>query len=133
VIRGEEGVTFSGWLKPRKTSGSPSTTAGRWHATLVPVTVSVDIPTDLEARLRDEAARAGLSPEDYIRRLIERHLPSAGAARQTLDLLAQWEAEDATNDPAELERRRREAEEFMEGMNRNRLESEGPAARTAYP
>jgi hypothetical protein len=97
------------------------------------VTLSLDIPTDLEARLRDEAARAGTTPEQYIRRLIERHLPAAGAARQTLDLLATWEAEDATDDPAELERRRLEAEEFMDAMNRNRVESEGPGARKPYP
>jgi hypothetical protein len=97
------------------------------------VTLSLDIPTDLEVRLRDEAARAGMSPEEYVRRLIERTIPAAGAARYTLDLFAQWEAEEATSDPAELERRRHEAEAFMEGMNRNRIESEGPAARKPYP
>lgn len=97
------------------------------------MTLSLDISTDLESRLRDEAARAGMSPEEYVRRLIERSVPDAGAARYTLDLFAQWEADEATNDPAELERRQREAEAFMEGMNRNRIESEGPAARKPYP
>jgi hypothetical protein len=97
------------------------------------VTLTLNIPKDLESRLRDEAARAGLDPADYARRLIERHLSPDNGAKHTLDLLNQWEAEDATNDPAELARREREAEEFMRAMNRNREESEGPAARKPYP
>lgn len=97
------------------------------------MTLTLTISADVESRLRDEAAKAGLDPADYARRLIEQHLPQGNGARDTVNLLDQWEAEDFTDDPEELASRRREAEEFMRAMNRNRVDSEGPHARRPYP
>ena len=97
------------------------------------MTLTLNIPAELESRLREQAGRAGLDPAEYARLLIERSLPETGASQGLLDSFSRWEAEDATDDPAELTRRRREVEDFMRGMNRSRVESEGPAARKPYP
>jgi len=40
----------------------------------------------------------------------------------TVALLRQWRAEDHTDDPEELERRDREASEFMEKLRKNRVD-----------
>jgi hypothetical protein len=54
--------------------------------------------------------------------------PEAPAVQdKTLELFAQWEAEDATDDPEELARRQAEWEEFKANMNANRaLEGRPP-------
>jgi len=54
------------------------------------------------------------------RQLIEERLADSQAAqdaKRTLDLLDQWELEDRTDDPEELQRRRRDFEEFKAGIN----------------
>ena len=66
-------------------------------------------------------------------RLIEEGLAKPVPDQATLDLLEKWDREQATDDPEEIARRQKEVEEFMEGMNRNRLEMEGPNARKIYP
>lgn len=50
---------------------------------------------------------------------------SNGPVDPTLDLIARWDAEDATDDPDEIVRRQREAEEFMQSLARSRREMEG--------
>lgn len=97
--------------------------------------MTITIPADLETRLRSEAARLGIEPEQYATRLIADSLaPSPSPGGQSLhDLFAQWDAEDQTGDPAEIARRNEEFEEFKRAMNRNRLESEGPNARIPFP
>ena len=42
------------------------------------MTVSFDLPTELEDRLREEARRAGLDPAEYVRRFLASHLRDAG-------------------------------------------------------
>ena len=39
---------------------------------------------------------------------------------ETIALLAQWEREDATNDPNKLREAQNELEEFKKAMNKNR-------------
>jgi hypothetical protein len=95
--------------------------------------MTITIPSDLEARLRSEAARKGVEPERYATRLLAEHLAPPQSSQSLADLFAQWEAEDYTDDPAELARRNEEFEEFKRAMNRNRRESEGPDARMIYP
>ena len=102
------------------------------------MTLMIDLPADVESRLKTEAERHGLEPREYARRLIEAGLP-VDADRQrslnqsTLDLLAQWERRDATEDAAELARRAAAVAEFKDGMNHTRLASEGPESRKPYP
>jgi hypothetical protein len=51
----------------------------------------------------------------------------------TLALFSEWEWQNATTDPAELQRRTEEGEQFMVDLNRNRTESEGSQARKLWP
>lgn len=49
---------------------------------------------------------------------LEQHIDTA-----TLELPAQWQRGDATNDPDLLRKAEQELQEFKEAMNRNRAES----------
>jgi hypothetical protein len=40
------------------------------------MTLMIDLPPELESRLREEAAKNGLEASQYVLRLIERQLPS---------------------------------------------------------
>ena len=96
--------------------------------------LTVTLTPEIEDRLKWEASQKGLDAADYARSLIETALPPKPAVDHvTIDLLDRWEREQATDDPAEIARRQAEFEEFKEGMNRNRLEMEGPLSRKIYP
>lgn len=94
------------------------------------MTLTIHIPPELESRLKSEAARLGVGEEEYAKRLLAQGLAPAQpvADQATLDLLAQWEAEDATDDPAEIARRQQEWEEFRKSMNEDSL-----SGRPIYP
>jgi hypothetical protein len=80
----------------------------------------VPLSSEILDRLREEASRRGVKPEDCARQLIEERLSSPAvpqSARGALDLIDQWDREDQTSDPAELDRRRRDFEEFKEAIN----------------
>ncbi len=103
--------------------------------------LSVALPDELRARVVDEASRRGVDVQSLAVELLENGLPpattsapgvSAGDAG-TIALLERWMAEDATADPAELERQRAEGEEVMRNLDRNRRESDGPHARPLWP
>ena len=101
------------------------------------MTLTIDLNTALEDRLRREAERRGIDPQAYARQLIEAGLPADVEAQKslnqsTLELLRQWDAERST-DPSEIARAEQELAEFMAAMNQNRRDSEGPNARTPYP
>lgn len=97
------------------------------------MSMTFTIPPNLERRLNEQASRVGLRPDEYATSLIERGLAEAVPDQTTLDLLASWEAEDETDDPAELARRQAEFEEFKEAMNRSKRDMEGPNARIPFP
>src|SRR3712207_5816901 len=100
--------------------------------------MTITLPPELEIRLKDEVLRRGVDAAQYARELIERSLTAAGANggtgsdqaqaqapagpkpaaadQATIDLLDQWERDTATDDPAEIARRRQEFEEFKAGM-----------------
>jgi siroheme synthase (precorrin-2 oxidase/ferrochelatase) len=90
--------------------------------------LTIDIPPDMERRLNQSAAVQGVDAAEYVRRLIDAHLPPPDGDDATLALLAQWDAEDETDDPQELERRRRDWEEFKQSINANH-----PSNRRIYP
>ncbi|HEY8746673.1 MAG TPA: hypothetical protein VIM11_01780 [Tepidisphaeraceae bacterium] len=82
--------------------------------------MNVPLSTEVLEQLRQEASRRGIAPEDYARQLIEERLSDPTIERgnrATLALLDQWDLDDETNDPAELERRRQDFEEFKEVIN----------------
>jgi hypothetical protein len=98
--------------------------------------LTIDLNADAESRLKSAANRRGVKPEVYAKQIIEEHLPAISSAetdQSTLDLLARWDAEDATTDPQEIASRRNELDDFKQSMNANRRESEGPASRKIYP
>ena len=95
--------------------------------------VNIALPPEVEKRLQGEASRHGLAPAEFAAKLITEHLSPAPVGSSLGDLFAQWEREDATTDPAELARRNQESEELKKALNQNRLEMEGPAARTPFP
>lgn len=98
------------------------------------MTIQIDLTPDLKLRLDAQASRLGLETTAYARKLIEENLPKAGPEPGSLArLFAEWESEDAATDPAEMERRNREAEEFMQNLARNRVEMEGHGARKLWP
>ena len=91
--------------------------------------LTIDLDETLRALLEDEARRRGLHPPEYARQLLERGLGVAAngeGERATLDLLAQWQREDQTDDPSEIEARRRELETMKRSMNDNRAGGRKP-------
>jgi hypothetical protein len=87
------------------------------------MTFTIDIDERLKARLDEAARRRGVEAGEYARQLIEQSLPPADGDtpnRATLELLARWDREDETSDPAELARRRQELEELKRSLNENR-------------
>jgi hypothetical protein len=95
--------------------------------------MTISLPAEVESRLVHQASRLGLAPDEYASRLIAQHLPPMEARASLGDLFAEWDREDATDDPAELARRNQEFEELKEAMNRNREEMEGPLSRKPWP
>lgn len=102
------------------------------------MTLTISLPAEAEARLKERAQAVGQEPAQYAERLLTQELvgpasstPNANAA--TLELLERWEREQHTDDPAELARRQREGEELMESLDRNRREMEGAEARKLWP
>jgi predicted DNA-binding protein len=80
------------------------------------MSVSIDLPPEVEARVQRLAAESGLTPSAYLRKLVEEAvLKDRGA--QAAALLMAWDAEDRTDDPAEHKARREEWEELKTAMN----------------
>ncbi|MGD0769999.1 MAG: hypothetical protein ABSB42_17580 [Tepidisphaeraceae bacterium] len=100
------------------------------------MTLIIDLNAEAESRLKTAATRQGIKPEAYAKQIIEEHLPASddgGTSQATLELLARWDAEDATTDAEEIASRRKEVDDFKNAMNENRLQAEGPGSRKIYP
>jgi hypothetical protein len=104
------------------------------------MTLQIELPAEVKARLEAQANHLGLAPDAYATKLITENLPPVPSPSPAPDernalgrLFAQWDAEDAAHDPGEIERSNREAEQFMQNLARNRLEMEGPDARKLWP
>src|SRR4051812_18478577 len=89
------------------------------------MTLMIELPAELENRLKIEAQTRGVAPEEYARKLLEENLPKSSPPEEAQGnslqrLFAQWDAEDATDDPAEIARRQQEWEELKKALNENR-------------
>jgi len=99
------------------------------------MTVAISLSPEAERRLTSQAERQGIDLPTLASRVLEAEAGRLAGSNQskrnqaTLDLLAQWEREEQTSDPAEIARREREVTEFIEGINRDRTECEGRGAR----
>ena len=99
------------------------------------MTLTLDIPKELEAKLRQEAHRLGLDPAEYARLVLFSHLAPAAPrpVDSVSDLFARWQAGDGPADAADVAAREAEFEAFKDAMNRSRTDAEGPGARKPYP
>lgn len=82
--------------------------------------MTITLHPAVQEKLLREASRLGVPPEEFARRAIEEKLAAPDDSRQNqalLDVLDQWDREDATNDPAEIARRKQDFEEFKEAIN----------------
>ncbi len=101
------------------------------------MTLTLNLPPDVETALAADARHKGTTPEGLVLQNLRRQytIESVPAAKNdaknkpvdpTLALFAQWEAEYATDDPEELAQREREGNELMAALEANgRLSFEG--------
>jgi predicted transcriptional regulator len=54
------------------------------------MTLLLELPTELEERLNQEAERTGLPTEDIALQLLDQHLPAAERRRKAMALLQSW-------------------------------------------
>jgi hypothetical protein len=93
--------------------------------------LTISLSPDSEAGLRRKADALGQPLNVYAAHVLEQ--AAAGAApgpsdHATMELLRSWNAQDATDDPAELAARQREWEEFAVSINAHHSSS-----RKIYP
>ncbi len=97
------------------------------------MTLTLDLPPDLESALTEDARRKGTTPAEMIlEELRQKYFtPDAGSVvaqkpvSAMVALFAQWDAEDATDDPEEIARRNQEWEETKANLAANRMNFEG--------
>jgi len=84
------------------------------------MTLNVSLSPEAEASLRQKAAAAGQPLDVYASHVLEQIATNGSepaADQGTIELLRAWNAEDATNDAAELAARQRDWEEFAASIN----------------
>ena len=90
------------------------------------MTLTVEFPPEVEERLGQAARARGLQPDEYVREVVTESLPVPGRI-PIANLFAQWEAEDATDDPAELAARQAEWEDLRANLEADRVSFRVPA------
>ena len=102
------------------------------------MTLTLNLPPEVEAALAEDARRKGTTPEElaldnlrrsYVTPTHEATSAISATAERPISpmmaLFAQWEAEDATEDPEEIARRNREWEQTKGNLEANRFSLEG--------
>jgi hypothetical protein len=82
--------------------------------------MTITLHQDVQEKLLREASRLGVPPEEFARRAIEEKLAASDATGRNqalLDVLDEWDREDATDDDAEIARRQQDFEEFKRAIN----------------
>ena len=94
--------------------------------------IALDLTPTEEARIFTIARQIGLAPAEYIKKLVQEHLPPIPiVTAPTIDAenaaaiaqLQAWLKEEATDDPEEIRKADAEVAELMDNLNRNRIES----------
>ncbi|MCK6483067.1 MAG: hypothetical protein HUU22_10995 [Phycisphaerae bacterium] len=80
------------------------------------MTLTLNLPAELEGRLKQAAEAEGIGESEFVVRTLERCLLEV-RRQAALEMLRRWNEQDATSDPAEIEERRRAWEAFKAGMN----------------
>lgn len=90
------------------------------------MTVQVELSPEVEIKVAVKAAQKGLAVPDYLKSVIEEDVtpitssqPDEESSRNlaALEVLRAWRAQNATDDPAELDRRRQDWQEFKTALN----------------
>ena len=90
--------------------------------------VMLELSPEIETRLAAKAAKMGQAVSDYLKTVVERdveQIPADQSEEQgsdntaALEVLRAWQAQNATGDPDELERRREDWKEFKAALNEN--------------
>lgn len=59
------------------------------------MSLTIELPPEIERQLREEAERKGQAPEDLVRTLVAERFPTrTGRSRRVMLLLDRWDAED---------------------------------------
>ncbi|MDQ2732760.1 MAG: hypothetical protein M3Y56_13965 [Armatimonadota bacterium] len=99
--------------------------------------ITLDLTPTEEAHLSTVAWQNGLAPAEYIKKLVQEHLPPVEVTAQqeeerkaaAIALLQSW-IEAAPTDPEEIRQAEVDVKELMDNLNRNRVES---GERPLYP
>ena len=83
------------------------------------MTIRLNLSPEVELRMQTQAAAHGMPLEAYVQSVVEKLAGSPEADDSTLTLIAQWEAEDATDDPKEIAARIHDWEEIEAGLQAN--------------
>lgn len=94
------------------------------------MTLQIDLQPADEQRLKAEAERRGVPPEEFVRTLITNALVVGPPDLETAALMDEWIARDVTDDPEKLSEGERELEAFKNAMNETRR---SVGARILYP
>ena len=62
------------------------------------MTLTIDLPTDLERRVRGQAEQLGLAPDEYALKVLDQHTPSAEKRDRAIALLQSWIDADDPNE-----------------------------------
>lgn len=104
------------------------------------MTVTLDLPHDLEVKAAEEAADKGQALPDFLLTIIKERFVRPQFARSApsqeqldknqaaLALLRSWREQNATSDPEELKRRQADWEEFKAALDEDR-----PSERKLFP
>ncbi len=93
--------------------------------------IALDLTPTEEAQIYTVARQTGLAPAEYVKKLVQEHLPPVPTdAAPVIDekkaaaiaLLESWLAE-APTDPEEIRQAEADRNEFLQNLNRNRVES----------
>lgn len=88
------------------------------------MTLTLELPPEVEGALETEARRKGTTPAQLVLEDLRQRYPAPRQDKMTA-LFAQWDAEDATDDPAEITRRNQEWETTKAALEANRVSLEG--------
>ena len=91
------------------------------------MTLTVNLPAELEGRLRRAAEKEGVAEDEFVIRTLEYRLMD-DRRQAALEMLQHWRDEDATTDAAEIEKRKQAWEAFKTGMNEHHS-----SGRKVYP
>ncbi len=92
--------------------------------------IALDFTPTEEAQIVTVARQTGLSPTEYVKKLVKEHLPPVKTTeRPTVDAknaaaiaqLQAWRKEEATDDPEEIRQAEADLKDLLENLNRNRI------------